>query len=336
MKTMKQKLIISFSLILLVAVILLIIRDLFSGSRSNELNPCEYNLEKLKIIDSTKICYQVTRLFKPTLSKLKGIAIDNNSTVYILGENEVQVYEREWKQNLSFKIDTPGNCIAVGSQKEMYLGIGNHIVKYDRHGLKLKQWKEYSKKGFITSIAVKDNQVYVADAGNCIVLRYDSAGTVLNTIGKKDKDKGIDGLVVPSMYLDVAIGMFDDLWVANPGRHELENFSFGGDFRSSWGVPSIQLEGFAGCCNPVHFAILPNGYFVTYEKGLDRIKLYDQTGKFDCVVAGPRSFGSTSDYHCSFATLVNDIAVDPQGSIYALDANNNEIKVFNKKSKIEN
>jgi hypothetical protein len=84
----------------------------------------------------------------------------------------------------------------------------------------------------------------------------------------------------------------------------------------------MQLEGFAGCCNPVHLAILPNGNFITYEKGLDRIKIYGPTGNFECVVAGPGSFKGKSDFHCSQATLVNDMASDPEGNIYVLDAYN--------------
>ena len=243
----------------------------------------------------------------------------------------MQVYNPEWKKLAGFKIDSPANCIAVGIKREIYLGTGNHVEKYSITGVLLSRWKEINKKGFITSIAVNSSQVFVADAGNHIILRYSPDGVLLNTIGKKDTARGIDGLIVPSLYLDVAMGPYDDLWVANPGRHELENFSANGDFRSSWGISSMRLEGFAGCCNPVHFAILPDGYFVTYEKGLDRIKLYNQAGIFDCVVAGPGSFTGSSDYHCTFKTLVNDLAADPLGNILALDATSDEIRVFTKK-----
>jgi len=308
----------------------LISRDLFVNAASPEKNPSEYNLDKIKAIDTSLIRYKETKLFKPAMSRLSGIAIDNNS-VYITGGNEVQVFDKDWKKTLSFKIDSSATCIAVGSQKKIYLGVGNHIETYTSDGTKLKRWECYSNKGVITSIAVNTRQVFVADAGNRLVLNYDPDGNLQHIIGKKDKFKGIDGLIVPSLYLDVAIGSFDDLWVVNPGRHELESFSEKGDFRTSWGVASMQLEGFAGCCNPIHFSILPNGYFVTYEKGMDRIKLYDQAGKFDCVVAAAKSFSGKSDYHCSFATLVNDLAVNTAGAIYVLDATSNAIRVFEKK-----
>ena len=95
---MKQKLIIGFSIVLLGAVLFLISRDLFVDSGSNEKNPCEYNLDKLKAIDTSLIRYKETKLFKPAMLKLNGIAIDNNSLVYVAGTNEVQVFDKEWKK----------------------------------------------------------------------------------------------------------------------------------------------------------------------------------------------------------------------------------------------
>lgn len=327
---MKQKLIIGFSILLLGSVVYLISRDLFSDSGKTEKNPCEYNLDKLKAIDTSLIKYREVKLFKPGMSKVAGITIDN-SLVYIAGTHEIKVFNKDWKQVQDFSTDSTASCIAVGPQQEIYVGIGNHVEKYDYRGTKLKSWEAYGKKGVITSIAVSGNKIYAADAGNRLVLRYDTEGNLQNIFGKKDKTKGIDGLIVPSLYLDVATGPFNDIWIANPGRHQLENYTENGELRSFWGMPSMQLEGFAGCCNPIHFAILPNSYFVTYEKGLDRIKLYNQAGKFDCVVAGPQSFGGKSEYHCSFATLVNDLAVDTEGKIYALDATSNGVRVFERK-----
>jgi hypothetical protein len=326
---MKQKLIILFSLLLLAAVVYLISKDLFTGSGSTEKNPCEYNLDKLKAIDTSLIKYKIIRHFRPSMARITGIALDENANAYISGTKGVQVFDKDGNKTGGFTVDSTANCIALGANKEVYLGVGNHVEKYSQQGVLMKKWDTYGKKGYITSVAVRNHDVFVADAGNRLVLHYNADGNLLNVTGKKDKD--FVGLIIPSLYLDVTIGQFDDIWVVNPGKHELENFTDKGVLRSSWGVPSMQLEGFAGCCNPIHFSILPNGYFVTYEKGLDRIKLYDQAGKFDCVVASPQSFTGKSEYHCSFATMVNDLAVDAQSNIYALDATSNEVKVFGRK-----
>ncbi len=328
---MKQKLMVGFSLLLLLIVLVLIFRDLFNGAKTSPGNPCDYNLEKLKSIDTSLIGFKETRIYRPSLPKCNGIAIDSASNVFITGDKEVQIFDKSFHKVQSFSVDSIPHCIAVGSHHEIYLGVGNHIEVYDTKGVKLKKWPALNSKGYITSMAVHDPYIYVADAGNHVVLKYTQAGHLEGEIGKKDKAKGIDGFIIPSMYFDVAVGPDNDLWVVNPGKHKVENFSANGELISSWGTTSIQLEGFAGCCNPVHFAILPDGNFVTYEKGLDRIKLYDQTGKFVCVVTGPNKLNGNVNYNCSFGAAVNDMAVDPQGSIYVLDALSNTVRVFGKK-----
>jgi hypothetical protein len=328
---MKQKLIITFSLLLLAIVLYLIFTDLFKGSGKDEKNTCDSMFEKISKIDTSQIKYKETRFFKTSFTKLTGIAIDKNSTVYISGTNEVQIFNSNWIKIGGFKIDSTANCIAVGTKKNIFVGIDDHVEKYDLQGVRQMKWIAYSDKGLISSIAVRGDNVFVADAGNHLVLHYDSNGKLLNVIGKKDKAKGIDGLNVPGRFLDVAIGTFDELWVVNPGKHELINFSDKGEFRSTWGVTSGKLEGFAGCCNPAHFCILPDGSFVTYEKGVNRIKIYNQAGKFDGIVANPAIFGGKPEYGCHPAPLVSDLAVDPQGTIYALDATTNGVRVFKKK-----
>ncbi len=328
---MKQKLIISLAFLLLIGVIFLIVRDLYVVPKVSEKNPCEYNLDKLKSIDPSVIGYKELKRFNPYLSGLSAIAIDSNSNLYIVGSKFVKIFNSNWYLTRSIKIDSSANCIALGSNNIIYLGVGNHIETYNNKGLKIKIWKGINDKGFITSIAVSADNIFVADAGNHIVLRYNSQGKLLNEIGRKDVNKGVYGFILPSMYMDVAAGQYNDIWVANTGKHELENFSYDGTLITSWGKPSMRLDGFAGCCNPVQFAILPDGCFVTYEKGLDRIKLYNQAGEFKCVVAGPKSFGGKSDFHCSFATIVNDLAVDAKGSVYAVNSVNDEIVVFERK-----
>ena len=45
------------------------------------------------------------------------------------------------------------------------------------------------QKALLTSIAVSKNNVFVADAGNRIVYRYDTNGNLINRIGKKDEER---------------------------------------------------------------------------------------------------------------------------------------------------
>jgi hypothetical protein len=150
-------------------------------------------------------------------------------------------------------------------------------------------------------------------------------------IGKKDKSKGVDGFIIPSFYFDVAVGPDNELWIVNPGKHEVCNFTEKGDFRTSWGLASMQTNGFAGCCNPIHFSILPDGRFVTCEKGLDRIKVHDQSGKFECVVALLNDGNTEALTNCSIGARIHDLACDSEGTIYVLDASSKMVRIFNRK-----
>ena len=165
--------------------------------------------------------------------------------------------------------------------------------------------------------------VFIADAGNKIVVRYNLQGDIINRIGEKDVAQEIDGFVIPSPYFDIAIGYEGNLWIVNPGRHKLENYTFDGKLRSSWGETSINLNGFCGCCNPTHIALLSDGSFVTSEKGLPRVKVYNQMGKFKEVVAAPDQFDE--------GTIGLDLAVDSENRILVLDPRRQQVRIFTRK-----
>ena len=108
-------------------------------------------------------------------------------------------------------------------------------------------------------------------------------------------------------------------------KHALENYTINGDLRTWWKATSVRIEGFSGCCNPAHFAFLPDGSFVTSEKGRVRIKIYKPSGEFLGVVAAPSKFEQNSH--------PPDLATDNSGNIYALDLDKKMIRQFVKKEK---
>lgn len=98
----------------------------------------------------------------------------------------------------------------------------------------------------------------------------------------------------------------------------------------------MKIEGFCGCCNPVNFALLPDGGFVTSEKGLVRVKVYNSDGRFIGVVAGPAQLTGGSllricetPEECQGPAF--DVAAGADGRIYVLDTIENVIKVFTRK-----
>ncbi|HNY03583.1 MAG TPA: hypothetical protein PKG48_13380, partial [Bacteroidales bacterium] len=171
-----------------------------------------------------------------------------------------------------------------------------------------------------TSVAAGGDFIYVADAGMKVVYQYDRKGTLLSKIGQKDPVRKIPGFIIPSPYFDVAVSPSGDLWVANTGRYRLEKYGADGALLTAWGEPSFAVEGFAGCCNPSHFAIMPDGSFVTAEKGIERVKIYSPSGVYQCLVAGPESFDE--------GTRGLDLAAGTGGVILVLDPERNQVRIF--------
>ena len=122
------------------------------------------------------------------------------------------------------------------------------------------------------------------------------------------------------------------LWVAHTGQHRLEAYTFDGRLVRSWGKSSMAIDGFCGCCNPCHFAILPDGRFVTSEKGLARVKVYHPDGSLQGVVAGPEALGAAATgLGCARADsslTLPATATDGSDRVWVLHAETGRLTVF--------
>lgn len=307
------------------AVILVIVLQFsgFFGTPINKQseNPYEYNLDELKKIDSKLLQWNEVSTKFIDIDYPAGITVDVENNIYICGDNKVQTYNSNLEVLSKFNILNPARCIFVN--ENIYLGMKNHIEIYTKAGEKISQFEGFDPKTVITSIAVSDEFVFVADAGNRIVWKINLSGKILGKIGEKDESRDIPGFIIPSPYFDLGFDRQGELWVVNPGRHFLENYSPDGDLKSYWGIASQLVNGFCGCCNPSHFAVLSDGSFITSEKGLERVKEYDVTGKLKSVIAGPDSFNT--------GTTGLDIAVDSNDRVIVLDPARKQIRVFERK-----
>jgi hypothetical protein len=177
---------------------------------------------------------------------------------------------------------------------------------------------------FLTAMAIKDTILFAADAGNRCVHKISTInGKTRGRIEGKTSMADLHGFIVPSPTFDLIINPDGELWVVNPGKHSFENYGEDGQLRTYWENSSAYIDGFTGCCNPAHLAVLSDGSFVTSEKKLVRIKIHKPSGELAAVVAPPDKF------------LVDgqapDITVSPEGVIYALDLDQKMVRVFEKK-----
>jgi hypothetical protein len=331
------------AIVCIVGVIAVLRFDATGKNGSGLGSDFEYNIEELSKIDPNLIIYKesVTPI-NTGFSVTHAIAADKKGVVYVAGDNAIRAFDDKGTKLDEIKLKTEPRCIAITNEENtqtIYIGLKDHVEIY-KDGELFKAWPNLGDKAVLTSIAVSGENVFVADAGNRIVIRYDRDGKIINKIGEKDDSKNIPGFVIPSPYFDLAVGRDGLLRVVNPGKQKIEAYTFTGDLEFSWGEYSNKVEGFCGCCNPVNFAILygndpsgDNDSFITCEKGLTRVKVYDNEGKFVGVVAGPaqlieggKAEVCDSPEECHLGGF--DVAVDSTGRVIVLDTIKNIVRIY--------
>jgi hypothetical protein len=197
---------------------------------------------------------------------------------------------------------------------------------YNHAGELLQEWSPLDERTVITNLALKGDHIYAADAGNRRIVIYSREGEITGEFeGKADAEDG-HGFIIPSANFDLAVNSFGELWIVNPAKHALENYSDDGRLRGFWENSSMEIDGFLGCCNPARITTLADGSFVTSEKGLVRIKIHDQSGKLVSVVAPPSAFKNVRS--ADDETKAPAVCADEKDVIYALDFETDMIRVF--------
>ena len=253
----------------------------------------------------------------------RALAVNNQNRIYVAGADQVVILSKDGQHVSRFSISKPVSCIAVGESNQLYFGVEDHVEIRNEQGELISTWESLGERAFLTSIAVSENHVYLSDAGQLRVWIFNPQGQLLRIIDGKSDDKSQTGFVIPSPYFDVTTGPDESLWVANTGKHRLEHYDVGGHLINFWGDYSTKIDGFCGCCNPSHFAMMADGSFVTSEKGIPRVKWYNPSGKFKSVVAGPDAFLP--------GTVGLDLAVGGDDRIYILDPKQKRICIYQKK-----
>ena len=315
---------IKYFLLLLIAITAGIIVMDFLSKRPDrsQPNPWEYNVDEFrKVEDTALIMYNEILNIQLDDDTLRGISYSDEK-IYIAGDNFIQVLSPEGKELARENLVSSPHCITVSDDK-VFVSFKTSIAVFDLNCKLITGWDVPGKNSLITSLAVFNNLLFAADAHNRRVLRYKTNGEFLGQFEGKSETGQLHGFILPSRCFDLDISEDGELWIVNPGKHALELYSHEGRLKRYWSSPSFSPEGFSGCCNPVYIAILPDGSFVTSEKGIVRIKVHKPYGEIYGFVAPPEKFKD--------ALFAPDIAVTPEGLIYALDFNSNRIRVFGRK-----
>ena len=310
-------LIVLLSTAVIIAVILTEHTSTLPGRRPS--NPFAYDVEEFRSVDQGLVRWREARQVQLDSEDPRAM-VYTGGKVYLAAGNELQVIGSDWSRILRRTLPAGATCLAVAEDGWIVAGIGNRFVILNSEGETVAESEIPGEESNITSVAILGDDIYAADAPGRRVLVFNRE---LELTGEFRGDSGVSdihGFIVPGAHFSLAVNSEDELWITNPGIHALQNYTASGRLRSYIQRSSFGIDGFSGCCNPVHFTFLPDGKFVTSEKGIIRIKVITGTGEVESVVAPPELFRD--------GTRAPAVAVDDNGNVLALDFDRNMIRIF--------
>lgn len=293
-----------------------------------------YDVSPYEAVDPAKVLFREAKRISLNLDAPTALCVRGDGTILVAGQDAVLVLDSSGGEKGRIAVEGAPDCLAEGPDGRLYLGMRTRIAVHDPHGTHLQSWQDLGPRAWITSIVADEQHVFAADAGNKVICRFDTSGNLLNRIGERDPERDIPGLVVPSPYIDVLLDPGGGLWVVNPGRLGFEHYRADGSLASSWYRPGIELDGFSGCCNPIHAVFRSDASLVTVEKGINRVKVYSPDTTLLGVVATPEMIGTLAEAAASFQeeALVRDVAVDSEDRVLVLHGPRRELLIFEERA----
>ncbi len=288
-----------------------------------------YDISKYETTDPELLLYDPGDHIKTGFTRAKRIAAMPAGKFAVAGDRSVKIFTSAGVEQSEFPTKGAPHCLLVTGvgevADEIIVGTAKNFTVYDFNGKEKWTSGELPRRTYLTSIAANDDNLFLADGGNRKVLVCDrKTGEIQDRFGEKEDGKNNPGFAIPSPYFDLAVASDGHLRVVNPGRLRVETYTVEGHFQSSWGSPGMKIDRFCGCCNPVYFTMMPSGDFITSEKGLARVNIYDPQGEFKGAVAGPellvddKEIAKRACADCSVGAGF-DVAIEESGRILVLD-----------------
>ncbi|MDX9975694.1 MAG: hypothetical protein RBU21_22125 [FCB group bacterium] len=311
-----------------VAVVVLLVKN----NRPEPSAALRYDVARFEKVDAESVLYREGARIEVG-ADASALALGADDSVCVGGKKSLIVYARDGSEQRRIVLEGTPTALAVLPDGGFVVALEDRLVLLGADGAVRSTTDSLGVDAYITSVAAGADAIYAADAGNRVVLKLDGAGKVLARVGEEDASRDIPGFIVPSPYFDVAFDPDGALWAVNPGRLGLEQYRPDGSLVTSWYKPSMELDGFSGCCNPIHVAFRQDGSLVTAEKGLARVKLYSADWRFLGVVAGPDAFeeSSAKATEKQLDAPILGVAVDSRGRVLVLDGGLNAVRVFEDK-----
>lgn len=160
------------------------------------------------------------------------------------------------------------------------------------------------------ALAWGGSEIVAMDFGHRVLWRIRPTGELAGQLKHKGGDR--EGLLILPSPQGGLVALPDGGWaLTNPGRLRVEKRDASGDLAGTFGEPGMGLSQFPGCCNPVGLVRLPNGRFVTWQKGLRRVLVHESDGPVVSVVLSAEQLGADEKHLAMAAT--------PEGNLLITD-----------------
>ncbi len=320
--------------ILAIAVVVIAIALMMTDTAKEPGESLVYDVSEYEASASEDLRYTETGRIDLNMEYPSALALDPEGNILVAGDGVFVTLDANGKEKSRTEINGHPRCMAVAPDGIIYFGLRNHVAVLDKTGAPSLEWETLVRRAWLTSIAVNETSVFVADAGCACVYHYDREGTLLNTIGKRDMEKNIPGFTVPSHYFDVALDPMDSLWIVHPGKLGVENYRYDGTLLSAWYQPGFKPDQFPGCCNPAHIAFTSKSIMIAAQKGINCVKAFAADHSFIGVAAPPELLEAgwkPADFPDDM-TPIRDLLVDANDRILVLHGPLNTILIFEPKT----
>ncbi len=248
--------------------------------------------------------YQLKQVgqIQPPCERIRDITFDSQSRLVVAGETGVLVLTAEGLPVREIPTSEQVQAVATGPDGSLLVGMKKEVVFLDPTGSSRFSWTTPGGKGdpfgFITCVSLFEEKVFIADAGKRCIFRIASDGDFIDSI---------EGFHIPSAYFDCVVDSKGILHVAHTSEHRVESFDSTGELIGKWGKFGGSPADFCGCCNPTNLNLMPNGWVVTAEKGIPRLKVYDSQGVLKAMLS-PEDLGLKEEH--SYLTQIRQASAD--------------------------
>jgi DNA-binding beta-propeller fold protein YncE len=209
--------------------------------------------------------------------------------------------------------------LALDSSKNLYVTeIESNVVKLTALGSYLTQWGNYGTNNgqleYPEGIVVdSSNNVYVADANNNRIEKFDSNGNYLTQWGGDGTNNG-------QLYgpLGMAVDRSNNVYVVDNGNDRVEKFTSNGNYLAQWGSYGSGNGQFEA---PYGIAVDSSNNVYVADANNYRVEKFTSNGSYLA------QWGSDGSGNGQFEFPLG-IAVDNSNDVYVVDTENSRLEKF--------